>query len=705
MSHSEPAVEFASARAKRDRDIVALWVARMLALGGSERLIGKQGLTDDSIAELLGLAHLDPASGDAELRRLLKARLAELEAAKPLVPSPVRENIARFVEALGLSPTAHRLIEYFVLGESYEELREATKLTLRARRLADISVVAKCLGVAEPDVRRAIQDELVPSGIVRSYWENAGPRDPLERTVFELLPGLSQELFSEQPDIASIFKQYFREAVPATLTKADFSHLREDLDHLTALLRTASERREPGINVLLYGPPGTGKTQLARLLAREAGCRLLEVGSSNKGSRPLQSASRLASYSLCQQASRRQPGSIVLFDEVEDVFDATDDGLLKVRYLHQASKAWINRLLEENPVPALWITNDPARIDPAFRRRFAYLLEFRAPPRSVRTRIVAGLTSRFSPRPAWVDAVGHVADVTPAQIQQAARVTGLIEASLSFSSQEAEATMGRLIARQLRLQGASLTELRVLSEASLTYDPSLINCDVPSEALVAGLSRSGSGRVLMYGPPGTGKTAFAHHVADRLERPLLKKNASDLLSKWVGGTEKQIAEMFDEARRDEAVLLLDEADSFLRNRALAQRSWEITQVNELLVQMEQFDGIFVCATNFREATDIAALRRFDLKLEFRYLALEQRARLFAQTLACLHGQEALGPLDPLVIQRLRLLDNLTPGDFAAQARQARILGASLTAERLLDGLEEESRLKLDGRKKPMGFVV
>ena len=66
---------------------------------------------------------------------------------------------------------------------------------------------------------------------------------------------------------------------------------------------------------------------------------------------------------------------------------------------------------------------------------------------------------------------------------------------------------------------------------------------------------------------------------------------------WLGGTEKNIAQAFKEASSKKAVLVFDEVDSFLQNRSAAARSWEITQVNEMLVQMESFSGIFIATTN------------------------------------------------------------------------------------------------------------
>ena len=79
--------------------------------------------------------------------------------------------------------------------------------------------------------------------------------------------------------------------------------------------------------------------------------------------------------------------------------------------------------------------------------------------------------------------------------------------------------------------------------------------------------------------------------------PLLVRRASDLLSMFVGEVEKNIARAFREAEDDGALLLIDEVDSFLQDRRGAQRSWEVTQVNEMLTQMEGFAGVFIASTN------------------------------------------------------------------------------------------------------------
>jgi SpoVK/Ycf46/Vps4 family AAA+-type ATPase len=179
---------------------------------------------------------------------------------------------------------------------------------------------------------------------------------------------------------------------------------------------------------------------------------------------------------------------------------------------------------------------------------------------------------------------------------------------------------------------------------------------------------------------------LAEHIAKALDKPLIIKQASDLMSKYVGETEQNMAAMFKEAEDEKAVLLLDEADSFLQDRRGAQRTYEVTEVNEMLQGMERHNGIFICTTNLLDSIDQAALRRFTFKIKFMPLTAVQRETMFVT--------EALGS-DA----------QICPGDFAAVKRQTDILAATFSSDEFMAQLEAEHRIKPEVREaRGMGFV-
>jgi transitional endoplasmic reticulum ATPase len=206
----------------------------------------------------------------------------------------------------------------------------------------------------------------------------------------------------------------------------------------------------------------------------------------------------------------------------------------------------------------------------------------------------------------------------------------------------------------------------------------------------------------LYGPPGTGKSEYVRYLAHRMARPLLHRRASDILSCWVGETERRIAAAFERADNDGAVLLFDEVDSFLRNRRSALRSWEVTEVNELLQQLESFRGVVACTTNLWQDIDEAALRRFVFKIELGFLRTDQALTLFHSTFADLLAAP-LTPADEAELREtLARLPNLTPGDFAVVARRERALRRRARARALTTALTAEARAK-HTRAQRIGF--
>jgi SpoVK/Ycf46/Vps4 family AAA+-type ATPase len=193
----------------------------------------------------------------------------------------------------------------------------------------------------------------------------------------------------------------------------------------------------------------------------------------------------------------------------------------------------------------------------------------------------------------------------------------------------------------------------------------------------------------LSGPPGTGKSAFARHLAEAMGLPVVQERASDLMGMYVGQTEARIARAFAQARQEGAFLIFDEADSLLSTREGAQRSWEVSKVNEMLTWMESHPQPFACTTNMADRLDSAALRRFTFRATFLPLTASQRRDAFRRF------------FDATPPEGLQALDLLTPGDFAVVAKRARLLAIRAPAD-LLAELAQEQDAKPDSGP-PVGF--
>jgi transitional endoplasmic reticulum ATPase len=219
------------------------------------------------------------------------------------------------------------------------------------------------------------------------------------------------------------------------------------------------------------------------------------------------------------------------------------------------------------------------------------------------------------------------------------------------------------------------------------------------DTLLEGMRTERRGTLLFYGPPGTGKSALARQLAYLTERPLRVHRPSDLESPWVGVTEQNIARAFEAATEDGSLLLLDEAESFLGERRDSRARWEVSQTNEMLTQIERFDGLLVCTTNLLVRLDPAALRRFDVKVAFDYLRPDQVRALFIATLES--SDVHIG--DEHVLAHLDRLHRLTAGDFAAATRRFRRLRLPMSPQALLEAITAELSVRADGAVGRIGF--
>ena len=624
----------------------------------------------------------------------------------------VEKNIDALANLLQLNRAERALLLYGTLARYQRDLRSLLVEFKVSNAPEAYAALADVAGVKPAEVAEALRagSRLERIGMVENLISEHNITDLADlMKVSEKLPPVLMREYRDNNELMAVFT---RPSVRSELGLSDFAFVKEDADVLVSLLKNAVAAKEQGVNVLLYGPPGTGKTELAKVVARAAGLDLFEVESSDRDGNSLSGRDRYRSLQIAQVFLKGGQQSALLFDEVEDVFPpitseaaqlmARSDQLSAPSNGSVNGKAWVNQILESNTVPTLWVTNRIEQIDPAFRRRFAYHLELRSPPPGAREGLLRRTLEGVEVSEAFVAKLTARKGLTPAQIRTAVRFARL--ASTCRLAPES-AQIESLIDRQLKNADVALgNKADAAGRRSVTtYDLAMLNVESRFEIprIVEALKTRGHGALCFYGAPGTGKTALAEHIAKALDKPLIIKQASDLMSKYVGETEQNMAAMFKEAEDEKAVLLLDEADSFLQDRRGAQRTYEVTEVNEMLQGMERHNGIFICTTNLLDRIDQAALRRFTFKIKFMPLTAVQRETMFVT--------EALGSDVSLMTSelkaRLAKLTQICPGDFAAVKRQTDILGATFSSDEFMSQLEAEHRIKPEVREsRGIGFV-
>ncbi len=332
------------------------------------------------------------------------------------------------------------------------------------------------------------------------------------------------------------------EAKPSELKWSDFDHVAEDRDHVERILKGALRTGEKGINLLVYGPPGTGKTEFCKTPAARLKAPLYVVGEEDSSGNEPEQYERLQELRLAQRLLAGGHNSILLFDEMEDLLSGRG-GVLSALFGSrrtggrpaEGSKVYMNRLLEQTPVPTLWTSDVARQTSPVLLRRMTFALELRQPPPTVRARIWARQLAHHGIESTEEDpqALAREFDVTPgvaSAVTAAARVGGATIADVRRGA--------RSLARVL---SGDRPPTQGIPDR---YDPRLIRADVDVVRLADRLAASETRHfsLCLQGPAGTGKSAFVRHLADRLGLEVIQKRASDLMSMWVGGTEGNIAE-------------------------------------------------------------------------------------------------------------------------------------------------------------------
>jgi len=682
---------------KRLTDKASLWILRIiLNLGGHREFIDKDDYVskDNILAFLDGNQFLDDDEDKfsrEEVLTFFSDNLSKLENQKKFRTNKLLlKNIAQISSLMKLNKYEEQILEFITLLKQYELLDDAVSLlgselntTQTKRALGVILDIPK----KHIDSAFASDSKLSKSSLVTIDKRNT---NSLDRKLDSISDVFLDNLLNLDEDISVMIKDSIKVCTKSSLKLKDYKHLSNDIDILVPYLKNSIKTKQSGVNILLYGKPGTGKTELAKVLAKKLKTKLFEVSYTDEDDEPIDGTKRLKAYKSAQ-ALLSNKKTLLMYDEAEDIFES--GGGFFSPPVRQKDKAWINRVLETNTIPTIWITNNIYSIDNALVRRFDMSIEIPIPVKSKREEIIKNYSNNLLDEQS-IKNLAKNENIAPALISTTAKVINAID------TEDSTKAFTHLLSNTLKAQGYGEMK-KESSENSLQniYNPNYVNTTTNLDELTKGIKKTGSARLCLYGTPGTGKSAFGKYLANILDKPLLLKKGSDLISKWVGGTEQNIANAFKEAQEENAVLVFDEVDSFLADRTQAKQSWEVTQVNEMLVQMENFDGVFIATTNLMNNLDKASLRRFDLKLEFNSLKPEQSWMMFKE----FAKELKLPQVDKTLKEDILSLKQLTPGDFAAVVRQNRFRPIEKTID-FINRLKAEVEVKNINKSPEIGFI-
>ena len=659
-------------------ELTTLWTLRTIFNLGGERELLRSGC--DDVLDFLGIESKEPKKEEIQN---LKNKLEILEKSQISCEIKDLEHNLNLLQAnLGLNSAERDILRFVAIMYNYEVISNACSLLGDLNNIQATKAISKILNLRFSDVQKAFKKDGIFAKTSIVKLENNVHN--LKYKIDVINNNFMCDLFVKCESMDEIFESAIKPCSKTNLTTKNYPHIKEDMKILLSFLKNAVSKKQKGVNVLLYGSAGTGKTELSKVIASELNLKLYEVAYDDEYGYATEDR-RLRSYCLAQNVLSAG-SNLLMYDEAEDIFNTNNDEK------RQYGKAFINRSLETNELPTIWITNNILDMDEAVVRRFNLAIEIGIPTEDVRAKIIKKYSENLIDSK-LVKKLAKNQFVAPAVVSNASLVVS------NLNTKDKNKAFERVISNTLKAQGYDEIEKDEKPSADLpsSYDPNFVNSDCDLNELIQGIKESKSARICLYGVPGTGKSAYTKFIAKSLKKPIIIKKGSDLLSMFIGGTEKNIALAFKEAKDKKAVLVFDEVDSFLQDRSTATRSWEVTQVNEMLVQMESFDGIFIATTNLIDNLDKACLRRFDLKLEFGYLLPEQAQNLFKKECALLKVK-----FDENASKKVSNLGLLAPGDFASVRRQAKFRPIK-NGDDFCHRLELEVALKNEEKSVKIGF--
>jgi len=579
------------------------------------------------------------------LINLLSLKFTELQYEND---SQLESNIKHLKTLFQLSENEIGLITFFFIIEVYEKPEQFFDNNLKCKKFPGRKYLCNILNINESTLSSILNGSLKELEIFEFYKSDID----FDREFLGWFQNPSDDILTEK---------LYTKLKPGSLSVKDFFIDKKQINHVLKILKKKSNT---STHLLFYGPPGAGKTSFARSIATKLGVQTYEILGSNDN----KSINRQTAVKACLNMTNKGDGSLIVIDEADNLLNTQMSWFMRGETQDKGS---LNKLLDEPGSRIIWITNTIDSIEDSVLRRFAYSVHFPSFNLNQRVKLWQSILSKNKCDKLLnkneIKSISSRFNVSAGAISIAVQKSA--ENWRKNKNKFLEAIEMILSSHQTLMNGGKTYRKKESTDKNYSLKGLNLNTDIHTlfkqlkifdRYLKGSLSNDICNmNLLFFGAPGTGKSEFARYISDRLDRKMICKKVSDIQSKWVGESEKNIRNAFYEAEQDNAILIIDEADSLLFNRAKARNSWEISFTNEFLTQMERFRGILICTTNRASELDKASIRRFNHKIEFKYLDSQGNLIFYKKMIAPLLKTR----LNKNHKKMLMAIKQLAPGDF------------------------------------------
>lgn len=545
--------------------------------------------------------------------------------------SDIEKNVKLIKTMFGLSDNEVRFCEFLFLLSTHDEIDNFFRSHLNCQNFSGQKYLTNVLQITKMEL------DTITTGTLKKI-------DMYEMDVHNL--ELKEEYITlfQNPSNPNIIQNFYTKA-PKTIV--DLSHHFINKDEKQLIFKLLRKKPATSNHLLFYGLHGTGKSTFAQGICQQLGLPAYEIVRGEENT----TKQRRAAIISCINMTNSGDGAVIIVDEADNILNTQDSWFFRGE---TQDKGWLNKLLEEKGLRMIWITNNISEIEASVMRRFSFSLNFKSFNRVQRIQLWNNVVEnnkckRFFNR-SDIEQFAKGYKVSAGAIDLA--VKKAIETE-SKSKKEFQKTVSlTLVSHRILLNYGEKPVDKEGVENNYSIDGlnirgNLVEMLKQLKRFNIFLNKSSEAKImnmnlLFHGVPGTGKSELARYIADYLDREIICKRVSDLQSMYVGEAEKNIKRAFEEAESEQAILIIDEADSLLFDRNNAVRSWEVSFTNEFLTRMERFRGILICTTNRINSLDEASLRRFNHKIEFKYLNAEGNVIFYRKLLKPLLAEPLTG---------------------------------------------------------------